>query len=99
MLNWRRDHLFPPEPCPPLPGISCLPNDVRDPLGRPILVIEVASLKYELEIKQVLIQAMESLRFHLKTMNLAADRAVPTLQYVVLLDLKDITMPTIVCEI
>jgi NADPH-dependent 7-cyano-7-deazaguanine reductase QueF-like protein len=78
--------------------LHCLP-DVRDPLGRPILVIEAVAFKESSEIHQqqnFLIQIMEQFRLYLKTLNQSSEASSPSLQYIVLLDLKEVSMNTIV---
>jgi hypothetical protein len=74
------------------PILHCLPTSVRDPFGRPILVIEVIPASKTLDtFKPLIIQAFERLRILLEGLNNDEDpRSRPTvLQYMVLLDLKE----------
>ncbi|KAF5355528.1 hypothetical protein D9758_006381 [Tetrapyrgos nigripes] len=98
-IAWRSNCLWPPKPVVPTgkQQLHCLP-DVRDPLGRPILVIEATAFKESSEIHQqqnFLIQIMEQFRLYLKMLNKSSEAYSPSLQYIVLLDLKEVTMKTI----
>ncbi|KAL0575684.1 hypothetical protein V5O48_006295 [Marasmius crinis-equi] len=74
--------------------MHCLPADVKDPLGRPILVIRAMDLKEPSErLSPALFHVMERLRDCLKALNDASDEPLsPFLQYVVLLDVKELSM-------
>ncbi|ESK90852.1 phosphatidylinositol transfer protein csr1 [Moniliophthora roreri MCA 2997] len=99
-IVWRIEHLWPPKSDLHIPELHCLP-DVRDPLGRPILVIEPAALNGAPDAVQPLfIHAMERLRVHLKVLNDASDKtSSPSLQYIVLLDLQKLSMQTMSIEL
>ncbi|KAJ7680820.1 CRAL-TRIO domain-containing protein [Mycena polygramma] len=91
-LVWRFDHLWPPDPPLRLPFVQCLPSNARDPFGRPILVIRVVSFNDSSDAyKPLIIQGLEYLRLHLKHLNSDTHQSLPTLQYVILLDLKNLS--------
>lgn len=93
---WRRDHLWDRQPSSRVSMIRCLPSDRRDPLGRPIIVVHAHKAEIDSCDHQVLvIHAMESLRLHLKGIN-SEERSVPALQFVMLLDLADLSISDIV---
>ncbi|KAJ7451843.1 CRAL-TRIO domain-containing protein [Mycena galericulata] len=91
-LVWRFNHLWPPNP--PL-RMPIVPSPATDPFGRPILVIKVVSLNDSSDAyKPLIIRGLESLRLHLKRLNENSPRSPaqnPTLQYVILLDLKNLS--------
>ncbi|KAJ7212931.1 CRAL-TRIO domain-containing protein [Mycena pura] len=90
-LVWRFSHLWPPEPPLHMPIVHCLPPLATDPFGRPILVIKIVSLNDGSDAyKPLVIRGFECLRLHLKRLNDNSSQSpVPTLQYVLLLDLKN----------
>ncbi|KAF7357821.1 hypothetical protein MVEN_00828100 [Mycena venus] len=92
-LVWRFTHLWPPDPPSRLPFVQCLPPTARDPFGRPILVIKVVSFNDSSDAyKPLIIRGLECLRLHLKRLNGDSyQRGAPTLQYVILLDLKNLS--------
>ncbi|KAJ7267638.1 hypothetical protein B0H12DRAFT_1200783 [Mycena haematopus] len=92
-LVWRFAHLWPPDPTLRLPFVHCLPPPARDPFGRPILVIRVVSFNDSSDgYKPLIIRGLECLRLHLKRLNDDSHRSgVPALQYVILLDLKNLS--------
>ncbi|KAJ7020002.1 CRAL-TRIO domain-containing protein [Mycena alexandri] len=90
-LVWRFTHLWPPDPSP-MRFVHCLPSPARDPFGRPILVVKVVSFNDSSDAyKPLIIQGLESLRLHLKRLNDDTQQSLPTLQYVILLDLKNLS--------
>lgn len=95
-LLWRFKKLWPPEPELSLSRVYFLPLDVRDPLGRPIIVIRALNLKDSSETYNHLIRTMEQFRLRLKTLNDASDQTLVVLQYIVLLDVKELSMQTLV---
>ncbi|KAJ7121329.1 CRAL-TRIO domain-containing protein [Mycena crocata] len=92
-LVWRFSHLWPPSPPLSTPIVHCLPPPARDPFGRPILVVKVVSFNDSSDAyKPLIIRGLESLRLHLKRLNAShQSSAHPTLQYVILLDLKNLS--------
>ncbi|KAJ7049689.1 hypothetical protein C8F01DRAFT_1264912 [Mycena amicta] len=91
-LVWRFDHLWPPETMQQLPLVHCLPPPVTDPFGRPILVIKVVSFNDSSDAyKPLLLRALERLRLHLQQLNEDNPSQSPILQYVILLDLKNLS--------
>ncbi|KIK69267.1 hypothetical protein GYMLUDRAFT_642466 [Collybiopsis luxurians FD-317 M1] len=116
-LLWRFKNLWPPDPDTlpsPLSRVYFLPTDVRDPFGRPILVIRAAPLaggstdhsssSEDTNYFSLLIHAMEHFRLRLNELNCngaAASNQMnqiqtpPVLQYVVLLDVKELSVQTL----
>ncbi|KDR75091.1 hypothetical protein GALMADRAFT_122666 [Galerina marginata CBS 339.88] len=96
-LLWRFENLWPVELPFPIPTVHCLPSDIRDPFGRPILVVELIPVGEALDSqKRFLIRAFEQLRLHLKKVyDLSEDDPRPPLQYVVLLDLRQLSFQSI----
>ncbi|KAJ7354666.1 CRAL-TRIO domain-containing protein [Mycena albidolilacea] len=92
-LVWRFTHLWPPNPPLRLPFVHCLPPPARDPFGRPILVIRVVSFNDSSDTyKPLIIRGLECLRLHLKRLNGDSHQSgVPILQYVILLDLENLS--------
>ncbi|EMD33718.1 hypothetical protein CERSUDRAFT_117796 [Gelatoporia subvermispora B] len=96
-LIWRLNTLPECAHYTPCPVLKCLPSDVRDPFGRPIVYMEVRAFGDNSEgLRQSVANTMELLRVHLKTLNDSNDcpsRAVtqPILQYVALLDIQGVT--------
>ena len=94
-LSWRCKHLWnPPNFSDLVSRVHVLPDPARDPFGRPILCVD-ASILNELANVSLpsLIRTIEALRLHLQSLPL--DDLRP-LQYTVLLDLKDLSMQSIV---
>ncbi|KAJ7162076.1 CRAL-TRIO domain-containing protein [Mycena filopes] len=90
-LAWRFTHLWPPG-SPSMRFVHCLPPPATDPFGRPILVVKVVSFNDSSDAyKPLLIQSLERLRLHLKRLNDDTHPSPPTLQYVILLDLKNLS--------
>ena len=79
---------------PPSALILCLPTSVRDPFGRPILILKLAPLSDSTEnFKKMLIHNMELLRLLLVHMNKPqCSVSRPVLQYVALLDISGATL-------
>ncbi|KAI0633538.1 CRAL-TRIO domain-containing protein [Trametes polyzona] len=77
------------------PFLRCLPLDARDPFGRPVVVVKLAELlDFSGDVRKALIHYMELLRLNLKALNATAcdDDSLPVLQYVVLVDLSDVSV-------
>jgi hypothetical protein len=83
-----------------IPNLHCLPNNIRDPFGRPVLVLEVVAMDESAESQKRLIsRAFETLRIHLKKLyEMSEDNRNPPLQYVALLDLSRLPFQTLVCS-
>ncbi|KAK0448833.1 CRAL-TRIO domain-containing protein [Armillaria borealis] len=98
-LVWRLDHVWPPDPdisTRIAASVHFLPDDVTDPLGRPIIVLKFAPFNCcSDEYKGVVYRALECLRCHLQEVNRNEVEGRPALQYVLLLDLKGISMQSI----
>jgi len=97
-LSWRCKHLWnPPNFSDLVSRVHVLPDPARDPFGRPILCVD-ASILNELTNDSLpsLIRTTEALRLHLQS--LLRDDSRP-LQYTVLLDLKDLSMQSIVSSL
>ncbi|KAJ3564427.1 hypothetical protein NP233_g8305 [Leucocoprinus birnbaumii] len=94
-LIWRLQNLWPTDPDYALPpAVRCLPEHVRDPFGRPILVVEVVPVSESPEVvKPYIIQTFERLRLHLKRLvgGQGAEEE-PALQYIILLDLANLSL-------
>ncbi|KAJ7141272.1 CRAL-TRIO domain-containing protein [Mycena epipterygia] len=91
-LVWRFSHLWPLDPSLRMPIVHCLP--ARDPFGRPILVVKVVSFNDSSDAyKPMIVRGLECLRLHLKRLNGNSRQppGAPTLQYVILLDLKNLS--------
>lgn len=97
-LLWRFKKLWPPEPeLLPLTRVYFLPPDVRDPFGRPIIIIQVIGFKNSSDTYiPLLIRAMEQFRLRLKTLNDTSDQGFPVLQYIVLFDVKELSVQNLV---
>ncbi|KAJ3809028.1 CRAL-TRIO domain-containing protein [Lentinula aff. lateritia] len=92
-LLWRFEKLWPPEPGLPLTRVHFLPPDVRDPFGRPIIIIQAIGFKNSSDTYiPLLIRAMEQFRLRLKTLNATSDQGFTVLQYIVLFDVKDLSV-------
>ena len=97
-LSWRCKHLWnPPNSSDLVSRVHVLPDPARDPFGRPILCVD-ASILNELNNESLpsLTRTIEALRLHLQS--LLRDESGP-LQYTVLLDLKDLSMQSIVSSL
>ncbi|KAF8160690.1 CRAL-TRIO domain-containing protein [Crassisporium funariophilum] len=96
-LIWRLNNLWPLVPPSSIPNLHCLPDGIYDPLGRPILVIEVVPLDNDTELqKRFILQAFEQLRIHLKYLyEVSEGRREPPLQYVALLDLRSLSFQSL----
>lgn len=98
-LVWRIENIYPRAEAPPLGLLHCLPSEIRDPFQRPILVLKVSDLATEngkKDFKNLLIPTIDRLQAHLKELNASIANKVPLLQYVVLLDLDDVSMQSMV---
>ncbi|THU96738.1 CRAL/TRIO domain-containing protein [Dendrothele bispora CBS 962.96] len=102
-IAWRSNCLWPPKPVVSTAKeqLRCLP-DVCDPLGRPILIVEAMAFNDSSEIRQqqhFLIQIMEQFRLHLRHLNDSHEGPSPSLQFIVLLDLKEVSMKSVSLEL
>lgn len=81
-----------------VPNIQCLPAHIRDPFGRPILIARVEPVDPKLypNKQHTLVHAFECLRVHLKRLYDSSKDDNPVLQYVVLLDLSELSLYNIV---
>ena len=96
-LRWRFQNLWPLEPPRSILNLHCLPFHIRDPLGRPILVFKSTPMaEASSSNKKVLVHALERLRLHLRQLHDDSRGDNPTLQYVVLLDLSELSFQSIV---
>jgi retinaldehyde-binding protein 1 len=96
-LLWRFQNLWPLEAPRSIPNLHTLPVHIRDPLGRPILVLRHNPIDASASNKQtVVIRALERLRLHLKQLYDDSGDDDPILQYVVLLDLSELSFQSIV---
>lgn len=101
-LIWRLGHVWPPDPtitAKMAESVRCLPSDITDPLGRPIIVIQFVPFDTDtVDYKAIVYRAFEQLRCHLNDVNHNGPERTdrPALQYVVLLDLKGLSMRAIV---
>lgn len=76
------------------PFIQCLPQDVHDVFGRPVLLVRLSRLSdASLASKQEIVRAHEEMRKRLWT---DGDHGAPILQFVTLLDLKNVAMRSMV---
>lgn len=94
MLPWRLATLPSLGAYEPSPHICCLPTEVRDPFGRPIIVLQLAKLWESSQDPQgTLLHNIELMRRHLVRLNTQAEdpESWPILQYVVLLDIRGMT--------
>lgn len=103
-LVWRLDHLKPilkfvdADPSSSHEYLArCLPNDMRDPFGRPILVVravdfECSSTSEADVLKSRVLAQMEALRLHLADVAKVQKERPPTLQFVILLDLAGVSV-------
>ncbi|KAG6920152.1 hypothetical protein DXG01_004918 [Tephrocybe rancida] len=93
-LVWRLSNLWPMVHSTPTPLslIHCLPENARDPFGRPILLLKPVPLHSTSErVKPIIIETFERLRCHLQKLK-KASAASPILQYIVLLDVKEFSL-------
>jgi hypothetical protein len=95
---WRLNNIWPLEPSSPMSNLRCLPT--CDPFGRPILIIKAIPLDKDSDtksLKHFIIKAFEQLRIYLKVLyDGTKDVREPTLQYVTLLDLRQLSLQSIV---
>lgn len=96
-LQWRLKNLWPLE-AHSIPNLHCLPVHVHDPFGRPILVLRMNPIAEDVLSKKqsIFVYAFEKLRLHLKRQYDVSPDDNPTLQYVVLLDLNELSLQSIV---
>ena len=102
-LVWRINTIHPSLGEPPLGILHCLPSSVSDPFGRPIIVLKVSALAAEHstdDFKHLLMPTINHLQLHLKELNALEERKErPILQYVVLLDLAEVSIQHVVCKL
>jgi retinaldehyde-binding protein 1 len=102
-LVWRINTIHPSLEEPPLGILHCLPSSVSDPFGRPIIVLKVSALAAEHstdDFKLLLMPTINHLQLHLKELNALEERKErPILQYVVLLDLAEVSIQHVVCKL
>ncbi|KAF7783025.1 hypothetical protein Agabi119p4_2401 [Agaricus bisporus var. burnettii] len=97
-LVWRVQNLWSMNRDFKLPAmVHCLPEHIRDPFGRPVLVIELDSVHESPEVvKSYILQIFELLRLHLKSISgRGAPEEEPVLQYIVLLDLAKLSLQAV----
>ncbi|KII92678.1 hypothetical protein PLICRDRAFT_37455 [Plicaturopsis crispa FD-325 SS-3] len=102
-LLWRINDLQPALSEPASNIIHCLPTSIRDPYGRPILVIRASDFGSGVgDPKALLLATFERLRILLKGLSDEGEWTThgtrpppPVLQYVVLLDLKGVSVQSI----
>ncbi|KAK0213130.1 CRAL-TRIO domain-containing protein [Desarmillaria ectypa] len=98
-LVWRLGHVWPPDPdisTRIAASVHFLPDYVTDPLGRPIIVLKFVPFNFCLDdYKGVVYHALECLRCHLQEINRDEVEGRPALQYVLLFDLKGLSMQSI----
>jgi hypothetical protein len=97
-LQWRLENLWPLEAAHNIPNLQCLPVHVRDPFGRPIIVLRMDPIGEDVLSKKqnILVHAFENMRLHLKQLYDGSEDDNPTLQYAVLLDLNMLSLQSIV---
>jgi hypothetical protein len=99
-LVWRINKIHPSLEEPPLGILRCLPSSVSDPFGRPIVVLKVSALAAEHStdgFKHLLMPTINHLQTNLKNLNAIKER--PVFQYIILLDLADVSIQHVVCEL
>lgn len=98
-MVWRVQNLWRTNRDFQLPAVvHCLPEHIRDPFGRPILVIEVEFANETPEVvKSYILQVFERLRLHLRSISgRGAPEEEPVLQYIILLDLAKLSLQSVV---
>ncbi|KAJ7091965.1 CRAL-TRIO domain-containing protein [Mycena belliarum] len=91
-LVWRFSHLWPPDAPLRMPLVHCLHPPVVDPFGRPILVVKIVSFNDSSDaFKPLILRGLERLRLHLRRLNRESDSPAPILQYVILIDLANLS--------
>ncbi|KAH6914400.1 CRAL-TRIO domain-containing protein [Coprinopsis sp. MPI-PUGE-AT-0042] len=95
-LVWRLQNLWEDTSSPvPMPNVHCLPSEVVDPFGRPIVVIETIPVTFDAGlVKRGILQFFESLRSYLAERfrnPLPSIDSSPPLQCIVLVDLRALT--------
>ena len=97
-MIWRLENIWPLEPSSLMSNLRCLPT--YDPFGRPILVIKAIPPDKDSDTKSQkhsIIKAFEQLRIYLKVLyDGTKDVREPTLQYMALLDLRQLSLQSIV---
>jgi len=91
------NNLWPVELPLAVPNLHCLPDNTRDPFGRPVLVLEVVATGESVELqKRFILLAFETLRIHLKKLyEMPEDNRNPALQYVALVDLSRLSLQSL----
>ncbi|KAL0956819.1 hypothetical protein HGRIS_002930 [Hohenbuehelia grisea] len=100
-LVWRLSNMWPPPRPHSLSAVRCFPDDVRDPFGRPILLLKCTTFEAISEqSKPIIAQSIERLRAYLHALPTRdANPQEPVLQFVVLLDLAGLSMQNINIEL
>ena len=97
-LVWRLSNLWPTELPSRIPNVHCLPTDIRDRFGRAVLVIQTTPMDKTVDSqKRSIVLAFEQLRIHLRRLyDGSEDHRNPPLQYMVLLDLSQLSLQSLV---
>ncbi|KAI0786560.1 CRAL-TRIO domain-containing protein [Abortiporus biennis] len=97
-IPWRLKQLPRLDIAPPSPFIHCLPSNVHDPFGRPIVVLKLSRINDgTVDLRTAVLRNVELLRQHLINVNKMCDRHHddgfrPKLQCVALLDIKGMSL-------
>ncbi|KAF9527318.1 CRAL-TRIO domain-containing protein [Crepidotus variabilis] len=94
-LQWRLENLWPPHRQARIPNFYCLPAKIRDPFGRPILVIRLVGVDNSESLRTQIVEIFEQLRLFLRQLYDESPNGIPTLQFVVLLDLGELSLRAI----
>jgi hypothetical protein len=85
-----------------MPNVHCLPPEVVDPFGRPIVIIETIPVTFDAGlVKRGILQFFEGLRLYLADRfsdHLVSTDCSPPLQCIVLVDLQALTYQRAVSE-
>ena len=100
-LVWRLQHLRPLPPVTPPRTLHLLPSSIRDPFGRPIIIMSGFSADDERQstenLRATLAPTIELLRKYLKSLNDAGgDAGRPILQFIIVLDLEGVSIQHVV---
>lgn len=84
-----------------MPNVHCLPPEVVDPFGRPIIIIETVPVTLDTDVvKQGIVQFFENLRRHLaEQFHSSKESNAPPLQCVVMVDLRALTFQRSVSQL
>ena len=97
-MIWRLKNIWPLEPLSPLSNLRCLA--AYDPFGRPILIIKAIPPDRDIKSqKRSIVKVFEQMRIYLKVLyDGTKDVREPILQYVALLDLRQLSLQSIVSK-